>query len=107
MPVMTSMVCVMSGRRCASVGCSVVHGVIVRVLMLHKIALNVVKKPVVEASCATSTASQFFLANGSALLPRESVHARYYPEHHAKQFLTVFTIPADRMGQKGNCVNFE
>ena len=99
MLVMTSLVCVMYGRRTAAVGCAVVHRVIVRVLMPHKIALNVVKNPVVEASCATSTARRCS-GNGSALLPRESVHARYYPEHRAKQFVTVFTISADRMSQK-------
>jgi hypothetical protein len=39
MPVMTSLVCVMSGRR-AAVGCAVMHPLIVRVLMLHKISFG-------------------------------------------------------------------
>jgi hypothetical protein len=38
MPVMTSLVCLMYGRR-AGLGRTVVHHVIVRVLMLHKIVL--------------------------------------------------------------------
>ena len=94
MPVMTSMVCVLSSRRSAFVGRSVVNRVIVR--MLHQVVLNLVKNPVVEASCATSTGLADAAGNGSALFPWESVHARYHPEHHAKQFLTVL-ISANRM----------
>jgi hypothetical protein len=50
MPVMTRLVFALPVRRTAAVGGAAVHRVILRVLMLHKIALNLVKMSGRESS---------------------------------------------------------